>query len=128
MNRREFIQGSSAASAALFMSLPAVAKEKITSGEIWVTLKNSDYAKPYFEGREYEDHEFENNGFKLVIRIADYNEPISFEVRPSVGDFAPITITTVPKKFRVTRVRGSRERRWVYKTKAVFKKPAAPKK
>ena len=127
MKRREFIQGSAAAGAVLCLSAPAIAKEKVTSGEIWVTLKNSDYAKPYFEGREYEDHEFEKNGFKLVIRIADYNEPISFEVRPSVGDFAPITITTVPKKFRVTRVRGSRERRWVYKTKAIFKKAATPK-
>ena len=127
MNRREFVQGATATGAALLLTGKASAKEKVVTGEIWVTLKGSDYAKPYFEGTEYEDHEFEKNGFKLVIRIEDYTRPITFEVRPSVGDFAPIEITTVPKKFRPTRIRGQRERRWVYKTKAVFKKAPSPK-
>ena len=126
MKRRTFVKGACATGAVFLVSGPALAKEKVTSGEIWVALKGSDYAKPYFEGTEYQDHEFEKNGFKLVIRIEDYTKPITFEIRPSVGDFAPVEITTKPKKFRPTRVSGTRERRMVYKAKAAFK-PAAKK-
>ena len=122
MERREFVRGCAATGTLLFLPSAALAEEKVSGGEIWVSLKGADYAKPYFDGSEYEDHEFEKNGYKLIIRIEDYSKPYTFELRASVGGFTPVEITSKPQKFRPTRVSGTRERRWVYKTKVKFNK------
>ena len=112
------------------LAAPALASAQDTKpGELWITLKGNDYAKPYLDNQEYEDHEFEKNGTKLIIRIEDRSKPYTFELRPSLDGFVPVTITSVPKKFRAKRVSGSRERRMVYSAKAKFvkAKPAADK-
>ena len=122
MERRTFVLGIAAVGCVSILASSAFAEEKTSAGEVWVTLKGADYAKPFFDGTEYENHEFEKNGTKLVIRIEDYNTEYTFELRSSLGDSAPVTITTIPKKFRATRVSGSRERRMVKKLKVTFKK------
>jgi hypothetical protein len=108
--------------------LPMVAMaEGGKPGEVWVTLKGADYCKPYQGGEEWSEHEFEANGFKLVIRLSNADEPQTFEVKPSDESLAPVTITTEPKKFKPARVKGEKLPRLVMKVDAKFEpKPAAP--
>lgn len=101
--------------------LPTIASaQEAQAGEVWVTLKGSDYAKPYLDNDEFDDHEFKTNGFLLVIRVEDVTRPWTFELRPSNSAMAPVTITTDPEKFRATRVSGSRLRRMVQKLQVTF--------
>jgi len=90
------------------------------SGEVWVKLTpkrmGCDYAKPYVDGQEWEDHDFEQEGFKLVIRIADIDKEWSFVLRPSDSSLAPVTVTTDPKRFKLKRLRGRTGRYIMTKT------------
>jgi hypothetical protein len=104
----------------------AIAEE--VPGEIWVKLVGSDYAKPYADNREFEDHEFEDNGFKLIIKLADYtNGAYYFTLKPSNPELAPVEIASNPKKFRRKKV-GRRDYRMVMRLKVKFEraKKAAP--
>jgi hypothetical protein len=97
-------------------------------GEIWVKLVGSDYAKPYTDNREFEDHEFEDNGFKLIIKLADYtNGAYYFTLKPSNSELASVEIASNPKKFRRKKV-GRRDYRMVMRIKVKFKRAekAAP--
>lgn len=129
MTRRLFL---TLGGVALFvaLALPAVAAaDEAKPGEIWVTLKGNDYAKPFLDGQEYEDHEFEKNGLKLVIRVDDIAVPYTFEVRPSNSALRTITVETETAAFKATRIRGKRARRMVMKFTANFTaKPVEKKK
>lgn len=89
-------------------------------GEIWVDLKGADYTKPFEGEEEFSEHEFEANGFKLIIRIPDVGVERTFELRPSDDSLGPVTITTEPKKFKVARVKGDKLARLVYRASAKF--------
>lgn len=105
---------------ALFL-FPAIAMaDGPAAGEIWVTLKGSDYCKPYEGGDEYSNHDFEDNGFKLVIRLDDYTTERTFEVRSVDESLAPVTVVTDAKKFKKTRVKGEKLPRLVMKVDAKF--------
>ena len=96
-----------------------------TPGEVWVQLKGSDYAKPFVENSEYADHEFEKNGFKLVIKLADYTSRVyEFTLKPSNPEMGSVVVETNPKKFRRKKV-GRRDYRMVMKVKVHFKKQSA---
>ncbi len=98
-----------------------------TPGEVWVALKGSDYCKPYEDGDEHSNHDFEDNGLKLVIRIDDTSVERTFEIRSVDESLAPVTISTVPKKFKRTRVKGEKLPRLVFKVDAKFApKPKDP--
>jgi len=112
--------------------VPALSSAQ-TPGEIWVKLVGSDYCKPFLDGAEYEAHDFENNGYKLVIRVDDIETEHTFEMRPSNDALGPVSVTTVAKKFKPKRIRGERARRMVMPYTAKFVKrppppPPAPKK
>jgi len=133
MTRRKLIRNLAFAVFGAALLLPSVAAADMVPGEVWVTLKGNDYAKPFLEGEEYEDHEFRKNGTLLVIRLDDIATPYEFEIHPSLDTFEKVRISTADKKFRAKRVRGSRARRMVWATKLTFKKkapkaPAPPKK
>ena len=116
-----------ALTAVLFLGLSAIgstAFAQVKSGEIWLTLKGSDYAKPYVDGQEWEDHNFEKNGFKLVIRVEDVDQSITFEIRPSNGQLGPVTFTTDRSKFKVKRMKR-RSGRYIMAMTITFKKPGA---
>ena len=103
---------------ALLLSPLASAQGK--PGEIWVTLKGADYAKPFQGGEEWSDHEFEDNGLKLIIRIPDTSVEQTFELRASDDSLGPVTITTVPKRFKPARVKGEKLPRLVFRADAKF--------
>ena len=103
------------------VAAPTVALADPIPGEVHVKLVGSDYAKPYVDGDEHEDHEFLNNGRTLVIRIPDIESPVTFELRPSNSDLAPTTVTTDKKQFKRQRM-GRRLVKMVMKTSVTFKK------
>ena len=109
-------------------SQAAQAEER--KGEVWIKLTpkrmGSDYAKPYVDGQEWEDHDYEQEGFKLVIRIQDIDKTWTFELRPSDSTLSPVTITTDPKRFKLKRIRG-RTGRYVMTHTIKFKKAEQPK-
>ncbi len=107
--------------------LPTAAWADAQPGEIWVTLKGTDYAKPFHEGSEFEDHEFADNGFKLIIRVTDVEKPWEFELRPSNPELATARFTTDKKLFKVKRIKG-KEARLIATLVVKFEKAAAPKK
>ncbi len=112
---------------ALALLAPALVSAQEKPGELWITLVGTDYAKPYLEGGEYDDHEFLNNGTKLVIRISDIETEHTFTIKPHDDSLAPMDVTTIAKKFKPKRVRGQRARRLVQTFKLKFeKKKAAP--
>lgn len=109
----------------LCLLAPASAMAEGVPGEVWVTLVGTDYAKPYLENSEHEDHEFEDDGKKLVIRMGDISIPHSFEVRPHDDSLQIFEVTTDEKAFKATRIKGQKARRMVMKVTAKFpKKPA----
>ena len=95
-------------------------------GEIWVTLKGSDYAKPYLDGSEYEDHEFEDNGFKLVIRLTDIDRPYDFELRPSDPALEVAKVHTEKKDYKAKRLKKNEGRMIFAVTVTFVKAKAAP--
>jgi len=101
--------------------------QEARSGEVWLQLKGSDYARPSVDGEVWEDHEFEKDGYKLVIKLRDIDRVWEFELKPSNSSLAPATFTTDPKKFKLKRVRG-RTGRYIMKGTIKFKKAEAPKK
>ncbi|MFT5433554.1 MAG: hypothetical protein ACI9OJ_004260, partial [Myxococcota bacterium] len=113
MTRRQLLTQTALVLSAVWLVPQIAAAAEPAPGEIWITLKGNDFAKPYIDGEEYSDHEFESMGKKLIIRVEDNAAPYTFELRPSLDTFAPITVTTEGKKYRRKRVRGSKLPRMV---------------
>lgn len=128
MTRKHFLVAATAALAVAILAPGVASAEDAVPGEIWVTLKGNDFAKPYLDGDEYSDHEFEKMGKKLVIRVDDIGRTYEFELRPSIDGFEPISLSTQGKKYKKTRVRGAKLRRMVWKTTVTFKQKKADEK
>ena len=114
--------------AVVLLGIPSLAHATTTPGEIWVTLKGSDYAKPFLDGSEYEDHEFEDNGFKLVIRLTDIDRAYDFELRPSNPELETGKVHAEKKDFKAKRLKKN-EGRMIYAVTVTFvkAKPAQDK-
>ena len=126
MKNKFILMGLSVIVALLSMSALAVAQEA-RAGEIWLQLKGSDYARPSVDGETWEDHEFENDGYKLVIKVRDIDKVWEFELKPSNSALQTATFTTDPKKFKLKRIRG-RTGRYIMKGVVKFKKAPPAKK
>jgi hypothetical protein len=129
MTRRQLLTQTALVLSAVWLVPQVATAAEPAPGEIWITLKGNDFAKPYIDGEEYSDHEFESMGKKLIIRVEDTTAPYTFELRPSIDTFAAIMVTTEGKKYRRKRVRGSKLPRMVLKLTAKFqaKPKEAPK-
>ena len=97
-------------------------------GDVYVKL-NKDYGKVEVDGQLWEDYEFIDNGYTLIVHGLDRSVEHTLRVIPAYDDLAPATVTVQPKDFKkkVKRERRKRIISFVARKSVKFApKPAEP--
>ena len=98
--------------------------DQVTSGEIRVTL-SSDYAKLLVDGEAWEESEFLNSGFLLVIHAMNRTEEHRVLLTPASSGLAPVELVIKSDEWKLATV-AKNEKMWRVERKVVFAK-ALPK-
>lgn len=101
----------------------AHAQEDQPTGQLTVSM-NSDYAKVYIGGEQWESVEFERAGKVVVIQNIDLStDPVEVELRPVYDTLEPVTLSVPIKAFKRKRVK----RMYILAAKRKVKFPKAKK-
>ena len=109
----------------LLCATPALAQEDAPTGQLTVSM-NSDYAKVYIGGEDWESVEFERAGKTVVIKAIDLSaDPVEITLRPVYDTLEPVQLSIPVKDFKRKRVKG---RMWILAAKKKIKFPKSKKK
>lgn len=92
--------------------------EEVTTGEVRLKM-NSDYAKLLVDGEEWEEHEFLDKGFTLVIHGVRRTVEHKITLTPVTSDLSPVEITIKPDDWKLAPV-GKNTKMWRVEKKIDF--------
>lgn len=95
--------------------------EEDVKGELHVKM-DQDYAKLLVEGEEWTEHEFSDNGKKMLIKGLDRSKDIRITLTPVKSEFAPVELVIGPKDFKRTKKKA---REYYFLATRAVKFPAA---
>lgn len=108
----------------LCFATTALAQEEMPTGQLTVSM-NSDYAKVYIGGEQWESVEFERAGKTVVIKSIDLStDPVEIELRPVYDTLEAVTLSIPVKDFKRKRVK----RMYILAAKRKVKFPKSKKK
>ncbi|NUN16227.1 MAG: hypothetical protein HUU55_21580 [Myxococcales bacterium] len=90
-------------------------------GELHIKM-DQDYAKLLVDGEEWTEHEFSDNGKKMLIKALDRSKDIRITLTPVKSEFAPVELVVGPKDFKRTKKKA---REYYFLATRAVKFPAA---
>ena len=76
--------------------------KSVTKGEVRIRL-NSEYCKILVDGEEWEDQEFYNNGYSVVLYGLDRTQVHKIKLIPAYPKLQPLEFEITPKMWKVVR-------------------------
>lgn len=116
---------------AILLATPALAQEdrsaerspeEVTTGEVRLSM-NTEYAKLEVDGREWEAHEFEDQGRTLVIHGLDRTTVHRIGLRPVAAGLESMEVEIRPEEWKLVKLdKKAKTLMWRVEKKVTFSK------
>ncbi|MBM4388693.1 MAG: hypothetical protein FJ088_13200, partial [Deltaproteobacteria bacterium] len=94
--------------------------DEVMTGEAHISL-NSDYPKVSVDGQEWEEHEFTDNGMKLILHSIRRDRVYKISLKPIYKELEPVEIELKPEDWKLKTIEKN-VKMWMAEKKASFQK------